>query len=302
MKMPEVLVVMPLYNTRPFVKTAIKSIINQTYPAFKLLIINDGSTDGSEKEVATIQDNRIIIWNQSNLGLSVTMNRALQYAHDKQIPYLARMDSDDISHPQRLEKQVQLLENFPQAAACSANCYYIDSDTESIIGTSTISTSPSLIHWEIFHGLRGLIQGVTIFRTNFLAEINGYRSQFRKAEEVDLFLRLAEKFELCNCPDYLLNIRIRQDSFSMEDVHQNVLYQFYALDCAKKRLIGKTEVDFDSFVKHLYGTSKFQIWREEYLLKLWRNYIKNQKYSGLLLAAILDPRRVCIRLIRQINS
>ncbi|MCX5914512.1 MAG: glycosyltransferase family A protein, partial [Deltaproteobacteria bacterium] len=174
---------MPLYNTRPYVRGAIESILKQTYPDFTLLVINDGSTDGSEQEAASFKDSRMILWHQENQGPGDAMNRATQYALDQWIPFLARMDSDDISLPQRLETQILLLEKFPAAAACSANCYYIDNDTEQIIGSSTVSTSPALIHWEIAHGLRGLIQGTCVFRTAALAAVGGYRAQFKRAEE-----------------------------------------------------------------------------------------------------------------------
>ncbi len=230
------------------------------------------------------------------------MNRAIQYALDQKIPYLARMDSDDISLPNRLETQILLLEKYPAAAACSANCHYIDAESERVIGSSTVSISPSLIKWEITHGMRGLIQPVCTFRTSALAAIGGYRIQFILAEEVDLFLRLAEKFELRNCRDFLCKIRIRPNSLSIRNVHQNILYQFYALDCARQRHIERQERGFDEFTQSMSRTIKFRIRREEYLLKFWRNHLKTHRWLGLLIAGFLDPRRVVVRWLRGLNE
>lgn len=302
MESPSVLVVMPLYNALPFVRSAIGSILSQTYPNFHLLVINDGSTDGSEQVAGSFNDSRVILWHQENQGPGAAMNRAIQYAQDQKIPYIARMDSDDISLPNRLETQILLLEKYPTAAACSANCHYIDAESERIIGSSTVSASPGLIRWEITHGLRGLIQPVCTFRTSALAAIGGYRMQFILAEEVDLFLRLAEKFELLNSRDVLCKIRIRSNSLSTENVHKNILYQFYALDCAKKRKIGKHERGFNEFSQSMSWTVKSRIWREEYLLKFWRSHLKTQSSSDLFLAGLLDPRRVVIRWLRGLKE
>jgi glycosyltransferase involved in cell wall biosynthesis len=298
----EVLVVMPLYNTRPYVRAAVESILNQTYKHFTLLVINDGSTDGSEHVVASIIDRRVILWEQENRGPGAAMNRAIQYALDCHIPFLARMDSDDISLPHRLETQIHLLEKYPKAAVCSANCHYIDAESEKIIGSSTVSTSPDLIDWEIKHGLRGLIQGTCVFQTEALVEIGGYRSQFIRAEEVDLFLRLSNHHELRNCGEFLYNIRLRKNSFSFQNARQNILFQFYALDCARNRFNCKPECNFDSFIRSLSGVRRLRMWREEYMLNLWRAHIYRTHLPSLLLAALLDPRRVIIRGLRELEK
>jgi len=296
---PPVLVVMPLYNAFPFVRSAIESILSQTYPNFHLLVINDGSTDGSEQVAASFNDSRVILWHQENQGPGAAMNRATQYALHQKIPYLARMDSDDISMPNRLETQILLLEKYPAAAACSANCQYIDAESARVIGSSTVSASPSLIKWEITHGLRGLIQGASVFRSKALAEIGGYRVKFINAEEVDIYLRLIDRNELRNCKEFLYNIRMRTESLSISKVHQNVLYQFYALDCAKHRHNGKQEREFDAFIKSISCHTKSQIMREEFQLKLWRNHLRTNHSSPLFFAALLDPRRVVVRWLRK---
>lgn len=241
----------------------------------------------------------MLLWHQENQGPGAAMNRAIQYALDQHIPLLARMDADDISLPQRLEKQIHLLEKHPLTAACSANCNYIEAVSGEVIGSSTVSTSPRLINWEIVHGLRGLIQGACVFRTQALAAIGGYHVKFDNAEEVDLFLRLAERNELRNCGEFLYDIQIRPGSLSLSKVHQNVLYKFYALDCAKYRHYGRQERDFDGFIKSMSWNTKFQIRREEYLLKFWRNHMQTNHSPALLLAAFLDPRRVVVQLAPQ---
>lgn len=299
---PRVLVVMPLYNARPYVRDAINSILLQTYQDFTLLVINDGSTDKSEEEVKFINDKRIILWNQENVGPGEVMNQGISYAVQHGHPFIARMDADDISLPERFEVQVRILEKFSQAVACSANCYYFKNDPGKIVGTSTVSPSPKLIRWEIFHGLRGMIQGACVFRTNALASIGGYRSKFTHAEEVDIFLRLAENYELRNSSHYLYSIRIREDSFSTRNIHQNVLYQFFAMDCGTKRRKGEVELDYQKFIKAANPITRYKIWHEEIILNLWRKGMAGQNKFNLVLAAMLDPKRVCARAIRKLSK
>ena len=115
MTKPMVSVVMPVYNGSKYLKEAIDSILNQTFTNFELIIINDGSTDNSEDIIFSYQDRRIYyLKNEHNKGICITLNRGLDNARGK---YIARMDCDDISMPQRLAKQVNYLERHRDVGA-----------------------------------------------------------------------------------------------------------------------------------------------------------------------------------------
>jgi glycosyltransferase involved in cell wall biosynthesis len=300
MRNQSILVVMPLYNAVNYVEKAVDSIFSQTYPDYQLLVLDDGSSDGSSEIIAKYVGDKITLLHQSHSGPGVAMNRAVQYAHERQIPFIARMDADDISMPMRLEIQHELLQENPTAAACSSNCYYVDSETDEIVGTSTVSRRSSFIKWEIQSGLRGLIQGATLFRTIALIEVGGYRPHFRYAEETDLFLRLAEKFELVNAKEYLYKIRMNTNSLSMRDASKNSLYHFYALECSRNRRASKPEDDFRTFLGRLDWKLSVRIWHYEFMLKLWRSNIVRRNYMLLLLASLIDPRRTIARILRKI--
>jgi glycosyltransferase involved in cell wall biosynthesis len=300
MDRPLVLVVMPFYNARRYIKTAVESIYQQTYSNFVFLSIDDGSTDGSAEEIAGYAEKGAILWTQENRGPASAMNRAIQFARQENIPYLARMDADDISLPGRLEAHVDLLERYPSTAACSSNSDYIDSSTGAIIGKSTISTLPAIIRWEINHGYRGLIQGACTFRTQALVEIGGYRESMRQAEEVDLFLRLAGHYELRNTREFLYQIRLDPSSLSLRDTRSNVEYQFYALDCHTRASAGKPTRDFDAFRSHMGRYTRLLIWKEGRVLSLWRRAIAEQNAFFLVLASLLDPCRILLRVIRSL--
>lgn len=291
---------MPLYNAREYVERAVNSILAQSYSDYTFLVVNDGSTDGSEKLVEAFKDERLILWHQANSGLGTVVNRAIEYANERGIPYLARMDADDISMPNRIEVLLGLISKNENIAGCSCNCQYIDVDTDEIIGTSVVPSSGWLIRWEILHGLRGLIHGACVFRTQALNNVGGYRSKFVHAEDTDLFLRLAEKYEFVNASDFLYQIRLNPRSLSVKNHDQNVLYQLYAHDCYIRRQKGMPEMEFTSFESFAKRKS-FKIWRERKLLELWRDYMNHKNMSSLIMASVLSPNRVAARILRALD-
>lgn len=119
-------VVMPTYNASKFLRAAIDSILTQTYKHFELIIINDGSTDDTEDIILSYNDSRIkYIKNDVNLKLIKSLNKGIELAKGK---YIARMDADDLSLPNRLSVQYEYMENNPNVGACSAFVDQISED------------------------------------------------------------------------------------------------------------------------------------------------------------------------------
>ena len=98
-------VILPVYNSQEFLSQSINSILNQTYKNFELIIIDDGSTDKSKEicEYFSKKDNRIIFIDKDHEGLTISLNKALKIAKGK---FIARQDADDVSLPERFEKQI----------------------------------------------------------------------------------------------------------------------------------------------------------------------------------------------------
>lgn len=109
---PLVTVLMPVYNGQSYLREAIQSILEQTYINFELLIMDDGSTDQSAEIVKSYRDKRIKLYqSEKNEGISKTLNKGIKLSRGQ---YIARMDSDDISHPDRFMHQVTFLEEHPE--------------------------------------------------------------------------------------------------------------------------------------------------------------------------------------------
>ena len=113
-------VICPAYNNAKTVRRAAESILCGTYRDIELILVDDGSTDGTAEEIARIaaEDGRAVaLFNEENRGIVYSLNRAIAAAHGE---YIARMDADDFSHPDRLEKQLAFLEGHPEYAFCAS--------------------------------------------------------------------------------------------------------------------------------------------------------------------------------------
>lgn len=128
MQDPKVTVLMPAYNAEKYIETAIESILNQTYKDFEFIIVNDCSTDSTLDIIERYakQDKRIkIISNKENQKIAQTLNNGLKEAKGK---YIARLDADDWSYPERLEKQVNFMEENPDVVLSSGNMEICDGE------------------------------------------------------------------------------------------------------------------------------------------------------------------------------
>ncbi|RZK15481.1 MAG: glycosyltransferase family 2 protein, partial [Flavobacterium sp.] len=119
---------MPVFNSERYLKQAIESILNQTFKNFEFIIINDGSSDSSDKIINSFNDTRIIyVNNETNRGIVAALNEGLSLSKGK---YIARMDADDVANPDRLTLQHQFLINNPAYKLCGTNAVAINNEGE----------------------------------------------------------------------------------------------------------------------------------------------------------------------------
>lgn len=212
MPMPELSVLMPVYNAEKYLFEAVESILVQTFTNFEFIIINDGSTDGSESILQQFQkrDKRIKLISHENKGYTVALNEGLGYAEGR---YIARMDADDIALPNRFAKQVTFLEENPNYVVVGSRVLLIDPE-----GLPICSFIQQTSHEEIDDGhMTGcsgalIVHPAAMLRYDSLQKIGGYHTEMEPAEDLDLFLRLAEIGKLTNLPDILLKYRMHLKS------------------------------------------------------------------------------------------
>jgi len=215
-KSPLVTVLLPVYNGEQYLREAIESIINQTYQDYEFLIINDGSTDNSLNCIKSYQDERIrVINNDNNIGLVKTLNKGLNLAKGR---YIARFDQDDISLPNRLKKQVEYLENHENISAVCSWMYTINSDGRKIRDFRERIKNYGDFLGIILLGRNPLYHPAVMFNKDVVLKMNGYDTNYTRAEDFDLWRRMAlQRLNIAFIPRY--HLLQRQHSERETNVH-----------------------------------------------------------------------------------
>lgn len=218
--MPKISVVMPAYNAEKYITEAIESILNQTCGDFELIILNDCSKDGTEEIILSYDDERIVyIKNEENLGVARTLNKGLQMAKGE---YIARMDADDISLPQRLEKQVAFLDGHPDVAVVGVGVTVFDEDGD--VQTRLFSEEPARMRVDMLFAC-GLAHPGVMFRREVIVGLDGYHPAYNGLEDYELWDRVMEGWDICALPGVGLRYRIHgsQVTQNLSEKHEALL-------------------------------------------------------------------------------
>ena len=212
MNAPVVTVLMPVYNGEKYLTEAIDSILNQTFTDFEFLIINDGSTDNSETIILSYDDSRIRYEkNETNLKLITTLNKGIELCKGK---YIVRMDADDISALDRIEKQVEFMEKHPDVGLCGT--WFERFDKTGKKGAAKYAPDHDVICYKHLYQLH-LSHGTAIFRKSILDKLNfRFDKEYAHAEDYDLFTRMALETKLANLPFVGYAVRHHQNEVSVK--------------------------------------------------------------------------------------
>ena len=227
-------IILPVYNAEDFLEVAIESVLGQSFEDFELIAIDDGSTDSSLqilKEFAR-NDNRIRLITRENRGLIATLNQGILLAHGDLV---ARMDADDICEPQRLEFQVEFLSNNPEVVCVGTQIQLIDINEREIMYMQMPLDHEAIDGANYSSRSHGIVHPTALMRLSSLSFINGYREEFKHAEDIDLWLRLAEVGHLANLPICLLKYRQHLDSVGYKYRFEQRYSQWKAVRNAAER-------------------------------------------------------------------
>jgi glycosyltransferase involved in cell wall biosynthesis len=205
---PLISVVMPVHNALPFLDESIRSILEQTLSDFEFVILDDASTDGSLEVLRkwSLRDRRIHLYeSKERLGLSGSSNTVTSKAR---APVVARMDADDIAHPERLRRQWNIIEGRPDVAVIGTLCNGIDAKGREVRPRDRWRLVRRSVYVPFPHGS-------AMFRREVFDQVGGYDETSNSGEDHDLFLRMAARGRVLTLPDVLYSYRYHSRNMTL---------------------------------------------------------------------------------------
>lgn len=204
---------MSVYNGEKHLRTAVDSILGQSFKDFEFIIIDDGSADKSLDILREFQqkDKRIKIVSRENKGLTVSLNEGINLAQGE---YIARMDADDISLPKRFEEQINFLGNNKDVVLCGTWAKIIDENGVELGDYKTPTTNEEIKKNIIFHN--PFIHPSVIFKKEIIKTVGLYSEKIKYAQDYEYWLRIVKRNKVANLSDFLLKYRIMKKSMTRE--------------------------------------------------------------------------------------
>lgn len=200
--MPKISVVIPLYNKEKSIASTLRTVLNQTFSDYEIVIVNDGSTDGSVEEIEKVQDDRIRLIHQQNAGVSAARNRGIEEAKGELIAFL---DADDEWKPEYLATQYQLSLKYPECSVFACNYEFRDVEGK---------VTPTIIHKLSFAEEDGILinyfevascshpplwTSAVVVRKSALQAIGGFPVDVKSGEDLLTWARLSAKGQIAFC-------------------------------------------------------------------------------------------------------
>jgi len=196
-------VLLPAFQAERYICEAVDSLLAHSLPLFTVIVLDDGSTDGT---AAALEQYRAtprvqVVRQERNVGMAACLNLGLDLART---PYVARMDADDRSHPERLARQVRHLDDHPGTVVVGTGCRLIDADGV-VVGTEPVLRRDADLR-RLLYVASPFTHGSVMFRREAVRAVGGYDGSRWPAEDYALWCRLASGF--ANLPDLLYDYRV----------------------------------------------------------------------------------------------
>lgn len=272
--MPEVSVIVPIYNGRKTLSAAVRSLLSQSWTDFEIIAIDDGSTDGSYDLVAGIADPRISLHRQTNQGLAATLNRGIEMAQGR---FIARLDQDDLALPERFARQVSMLTEHPEVALLGtwAQIYASEQPTDRYHRHPASAEAINLaLQFD-----NPFVHSSVMMRADALRSTGGYHVHEVRGfpEDYELWSRMAGRFRVANLPEVLTIYREVPGSItrvSVEEILSNVVA------VAEKNLtslLGSAHSREAKILANLYHGRSVTIFSALKSLGVWQKVVSRQR-------------------------
>ncbi len=206
-------VLMPAYNAGGYIAEAIQSVLEQSFPDFELVIVDDGSTDETAEIIRSFNDSRIVLVSQKNTGIGGALNHGLKLAR---APLIARFDADDICYPDRLKTQYQFMGDNPRCIVVGSAVDYVDESNRFIYSHLPPACTDKQIKALPYPVCPFIHSSVTYRKTAVLA-VGGYNAHAHTFEDHLLWLQMAGAGAFFNISRRLIRVRLNPRSLTIDE-------------------------------------------------------------------------------------
>jgi len=303
-------VIIPVYNGETYIEQALNSVVSQTYTQTEIIVIDDGSTDNTVRLVKKFMalNSNINLLSQQRKGSAAARNLGFKYAKGT---YYALIDADDTMFEERIEKQVNFLDNNPQIAVVSCLAYYVNEKHE-IIGKnySDLFTVEQCKNYLEQGKIIFCLQSGVMMRPEALWASGGYRDDLIYAQDIDLWNRMAEAgYYTVVMPQVLVYYRIHRYA-SMTKLKKRIDYADWVTFNIQQRRKGRQELSFHEFKSYLnkrpllYKIGRLRKHNGKHLYRtaglMYGNKMKFNFIIYLILSFLLRPFYVTDKLRKQV--
>jgi len=250
----QIAVCIPVYNAMPHLPDTLASLLNQTVSDFKILIVDDGSTDDSlaclKAFQESAQDPRITVLTQANRGLTGTLNRMLEILGSG---WMIRQDQDDIALPSRVEKLQQAIQQFPNAGMIYSHAAHWQQGSPRGLLLTTPSGSTGLRSFLKTGYLPSICHPSIALRVEAALKLGGYRLDHLHVEDYDLYWRMGLHFDAHMVPEVLLGYRMTANSISDQNSRKQATNMLYVQYLLLSELWGKSSLPYEQVKPLLEG-------------------------------------------------
>ena len=206
-------VIMPAYNAALFIEEAIASVLAQTFTDFELIIVNDGSTDGTAAIIQSFRDPRIVLIQQPNRGVAAALNTGLQHA---KADYIARFDADDVCYPTRLQKQYAFMQQHPEYSIVGSAVDYMEQEGDYVFTYYPPATSDCEIQLAKYHTCP-FIHSSVLYHKETILQQGGYNTDAHSFEDHLLWMHALQESKGYNIQQPLIRVRLNPQSVTIDE-------------------------------------------------------------------------------------
>lgn len=274
-------VAIAVYNKEQQILSTLESVLNQTYCISEIVIVNDGSTDNSEKLIHTIKDARIRYIKQENQGAAAARNQAIAHCTND---YIALLDADDLWHPNFLSEIIKAIQRYPNEKVFSTGLQIETNHNKSFPAKYSIPNQSEIGVYDYFEGsyLNSLIYSSNVvIHKDVFEKVGNFDTRIRSGQDTDLWIRIGIEYSVVFIPEYAVTYRFIPNSLSHSEVPIRYKIQFDKYkEVEKSNLALKKFLDLNRYSLAVYAREMGDIESYKQLKSAieYRHLNKKQKF------------------------